>query len=642
MRFRLARQPGIPILLGTILYALLLLPAVAPQRLAQSTGVLWDRIGRDMISHAPVIALALDPEDPYLVLAGAYHDPGLYRTTDGGQCWTANVQGLGGVSVFALQLDPTDRQTAYAGATNGLYRSTDGGASWQPDAPDLPYAAVYALAMDRSGSLYVGTEGHGLYVSTDAGRTVTRVGEELAEKSILALALDLAGRTIVAGTSGQGLYMSHDSGRSWQQAPELQGSFVSHVALEPAGPSGFACSRDGLWRTLDKGHSWIRSDSDIQGRVNVVCFHPKDSHVVYAGTARGGVFRSVDGGGHWQQTASLKRAIYTIAVHPGDPQRMYAGTWDSVYSSSDGGLGWVQINRGLGAVPIDALAADKQDLQVLYAGNTFDGVYVSTDGGASWVKCGDGLEEAEGGLGVLSLAIPDTKHDLLYAGTDGRGVYVSADGGETWSSTGSGLQVGIGAIVVHPQDERHLYVRAFYDRVYESTDGGVSWIPRWDGMSDEEEIVSLAIDTANPTTLYAGGEDGLYMTTDGAASWKKVGLQGCTVFCVAIDPGDRALIYAGTTDGLYRTHDGGLSWQPWGRAIMGITVSALAVDPQNPHIIYAGTKYHGCWWSKDGGRTWLPANDGLSTSSVNSLIIRPGGDILYAATPDGLYRGLVQ
>lgn len=642
MRYRIVRQPSITLLLAAILYALLVLPAVAPQRSPQPSGVLWERIGQEMISHAPVITLAVDPEDPDLVLAGAYHEPGLYRTTDGGQSWTVNTQGLEGLCVFALQLDPTDRLTAYIGATDGLYRSTDGGNSWQPVAADLPIAAVYALAMDRTGRLYVGTEGHGLYVSMDGGRTLTRVGEGLAENSILSLALDASGLTIVAGTGGEGLYVSHDGGLSWQQVPELQGSFVSHVVVEPQGEAGFACGRDGLWQTDDGLHSWTRTDTGFPDRVNVVVFHPADSRTVYAATARGNLFRSDDGGRTWSQSASLKKAIYTIAVHPGHPQRMYAGAWDGIYTSSDGGLSWVQINRGLGTVPIEALALDKQDRQVLYAGNTFDAVYVSTDGGVSWAKSGDGLDEAERGYGVLSLAIPDANHDLLYAGTDGRGVYVRADGAETWSPTGPGLQVGIGAIAVHPHDERHLYIRAFFDRVYESTDGGVSWSPRWDGMSNEEEIVSLAIDTANPSTLYAGSEDGLYLTTDGAASWNKVGLHGRTVFCVAIDPWDPALVYAGTTDGLYRSNDGGLSWHPWGREMMGITVSALALDPENPGVIYAGTKYHACWWSKDGGRTWLPANDGLHASSVDTLIIRPGGDILYAATPDGLYRGLVQ
>jgi photosystem II stability/assembly factor-like uncharacterized protein len=208
--------------------------------------------------------------------------------------------------------------------------------------------------------------------------------------------------------------------------------------------------------------------------------------------------------------------------------------------------------------------------------------------------------------------------------------------------TGTGLQTGIGAIAVHPGDESHIYVRAFYDRVYESTDGGNSWHPCWEGMSEELEIISLTMDGQHPSVLCAGSEDGLYITNDGASSWRRAGLEGMTVFCVAIHPHDRDLVYAGTTRGVYRSSDGGRTWKRWGQDLTQITVSALVLKPHDPHTMFAGTKYHGCLWSEDGGRTWLPASDGLAVSTVDSLVFHPDGDLLYAGTPDGVYRGVVQ
>ncbi len=595
-----------------------------------------------MTSHAPVVALALALDDPDVVLAGAYHDPGLYATTTGGESWSPSVRGLESLSVFALQPDSADSRIVYLGATNGLYRSADGGDSWQEIADELPNAPVYALAMGNGGRLYVGTDDHGLYVSTDGGRTVALASQELIETTILSLAIDESAHTIVAGTSGEGLYVSHNEGGTWNQVPELDGSFISHVALDPGSTSGFACSRDGLWQTQDNGHSWTRADTGLQGRVNVVVFHPADSQTLLAGTARGDLFRSNDGGGTWEQWASLKRAIYTIAVHRTHRERVYVGAWDGVYSTSDGGLSWQQRNQGLGSVPIETLVVDQQDPRLLWAGNTFDGVYRSTDGGVSWARTAGGLLEGESGYGILSLAIPQSRNRLLYAGTDGRGVYVSADGGDTWAPAGTALQAGIGAIAVVPGEERHIYVRVFYDRVYESRDAGVSWWPRWEGMSDELEIISLTIDGQRPSILYAGSEDGMYITSDGASSWRGAGLRGMSVFCVAIHPHDRDLLYAGTTRGVYRSDDGGLSWHQWGEGLKEITVSALVLDPYDPLTLYAGTKYHGCFRSEDGGRTWLPASDGLAVSSVESLVIHPEGVLLYAGTSDGVYRGSVQ
>jgi photosystem II stability/assembly factor-like uncharacterized protein len=642
MREHEAPHTLLTVLGAAILAGLLVLPAVARPTTPDPGGVVWERLGQEMITHAPIVTLSVDPYNLDSVLAGAYHDPGLYRTANGGGSWTSVTGGLEGLSVFALQRDPGNRQQIYLGSTNGLYRSTDGGDSWERVAEDLPYAPVYALAMDHRGRLYMGTDEHGLYLSTDAGENVAPMGEALAARTILSLALDQAGQTILASSSGEGLYISRDAGASWSKVTEVGDAFVSYVALDADGMRGFACSRDGLWRTLDNGYSWLRCDTDVHGRVNVVSFHPRDNRTLYAGTATGNVYYSSDGGDHWEYAASLTRAIYAIVVHPGHPERLYAGAWDGVYVSSDGGLNWTPINRGLGSVPIDALVMDQQDPRLLYAGNTYDGVYKSEDGGVSWARAVDGLEESGRAHGVLSLAAPASSSGLLYAGTDGRGVYVSADGGETWAPAGTGLEIGIGAIAVHPEDHQHVYVRAFYDRVYESNDGGLTWQPRWEGMSNEEEIISLAIDTFDPSILYAGSEDGLYVTTNGAASWIKVGLEGRTVYCVAVHDQDRNLIYAGTTDGLFRSNDGGQSWYAWGEALSGITISALVLDSTDPHTIYAGTKYHGCFRSDDGGRTWFPSSDGLLSPTINTLLLHPDGGLLFAATPDGVYRGTVK
>jgi hypothetical protein len=102
------------------------------------------------------------------------------------------------------------------------------------------------------------------------------------------------------------------------------------------------------------------------------------------------------------------------------------------------------------------------------------------------------------------------------------------------------------------------------------------------------------------------------------------------------------VLYAGVTDGLYRSQDSGMNWEPWGKELQEMTVSALVVDPTDSRTIYAGTKYYGFLWSNDGGRTWHAANEGLGCSSIDVLVIHPSGRLLYAATPDGIYQGIVR
>jgi hypothetical protein len=131
------------------------------------------------------------------------------------------------------------------------------------------------------------------------------------------------------------------------------------------------------------------------------------------------------------------------------------------------------------------------------------------------------------------------------------------------------------------------------------------------------------------------------VSRDGAAFWRKTGLGGQTVFCLAFDATDTDVLYAGATDGLHRSQDGGGSWEPWGKDLQEITVSALAVDSTDGRTIYAGTKYHGFFLSDDRGLTWQAANEGLGSPSIDVLVVHPRDRLLYAGTPDGVYRGVV-
>ncbi len=104
------RERAVTLLLLAAFVLPLLVPVFWRHREAQAPWVVWERIDQEMISHAPVIALATDSADPQVVYAGAHHDPGLYETTDGAESWRALNHGLEGLAVFALLIDPRDSQ----------------------------------------------------------------------------------------------------------------------------------------------------------------------------------------------------------------------------------------------------------------------------------------------------------------------------------------------------------------------------------------------------------------------------------------------------------------------------------------------------------------------------------------------------
>ena len=116
------------------------------------------------------MALAAAGGNPETLYAGSMR-AGVLKSTDGGRSWAPSSTGLGSRAVLALAIDPSARQTLYAGLENGLYKSIDGGASWSklpfpgentvtlavsPSQPDV----VLAIAVkDRQGSVYRSPDG---------------------------------------------------------------------------------------------------------------------------------------------------------------------------------------------------------------------------------------------------------------------------------------------------------------------------------------------------------------------------------------------------------------------------------------------------------------------------------------------------
>src|SRR5262249_43458309 len=176
------------------------------------------------------------PDDPSIVYAGrgGSDKRGLYESTDGGTTWQNLTEGLEGVDVGAVALDPLHRTTLYIGTFGeGLFKSTDGGASWQPASKGVPRITVKgttaagrpaswrltvpitALAIDpaRPTTLYAATSGKGVLRSTDAGANWHPFNAGLTSLDLTTLAIDASGRTLYAGTMNGGVVAFHTRAR---------------------------------------------------------------------------------------------------------------------------------------------------------------------------------------------------------------------------------------------------------------------------------------------------------------------------------------------------------------------------------------------------------------------------------------------
>src|SRR5437660_744723 len=142
-------------------------------------------------------------------------------------------------------------------------------------------------------------------------------------------------------------------------------------------------------------------------------------------------------------------------------------------------------------------------------------------------------------------------------------------------------------------------------------------------------IRSLAIDPQSSTTLYASVEgvdvngaptvEGVFKSTDEGATWSAVntGLTNLTVISLAIDSQTPTTLYAGTAgSGAFKSTDAGGSWTAVNSGLPTtiLSVEVLALDPQTPTILYAGTFRDGVFKTTNGAATWSAVNTGLTNT----------------------------
>ena len=114
----------------------------------------------------------------------------------------------------------------------------------------------------------------------------------------------------------------------------------------------------------------------------------------------------------WATNGPEGGRISALAIDPGTPDTLYAGTYGGVYKSTDGGGNWNAVNDGLYAERVYALTIDPDTPDTLYAG-TDRGPHKSTDGGESWSAAYDGMSP----ILVNALAIdPDNAWVYYYMG----------------------------------------------------------------------------------------------------------------------------------------------------------------------------------------------------------------------------------
>lgn len=334
---------------------------------------------------------------------------------------------------------------------------------------------------------------------------------------------------------------------------------------------------------------------NIGGRTRALVIDPGNPDVMYAGGVAGGVWKTIDGGAHWNATDDfmLNLAVVSLAMDPDDSDVIYAGTGEGVFPNNafmqglgifktvDGGANWNQLPGTVNGVPngafhyVNKVLVSPNDSDRIYAA-TRTGVWRSSDAGATWtVSLANPFYlsapyTSQGStVGATDLVIrTDTDPDMLFAAfgnAQADGLFRSFDGGNTWETYSVPSNQGRTTIALAPSDQDIMYLLmadngtggAFGSilDVYRSDDGGDSFTSQLDfdhqfspwllsnlilatGCLEGDTYSQgwydniIAVDPVDPDTVWVGGVD-MFRSDDGGQTF---GIPAYWIFYTVFPP----------------------------------------------------------------------------------------------------------
>ncbi|HEY6392343.1 MAG TPA: hypothetical protein VIX89_13745 [Bryobacteraceae bacterium] len=386
--------------------------------------------------------------------------------------------------------------------------------------------------------------------------------------------------------------------------------------------------------------------ASMGGRITDVEGIPGNPAMVYAATASGGLFKTVNGGTTWTPIFDRQSTISIgdIAIDPNNSDVVWVGTGeanarnsvsfgDGVYKTLDGGKTW--RNLGLRDTHhISRIVINPLNTNIAYVAalghntgpNEERGVFMTTDGGETWKK----VLYIDAEHGCADLDIDVNNPNILYAtmwrfdrkpwrfisGSEKTGVFRSTDGGRAWKQLSNGLPKSFGRIGVRvaASNSNVVYV------IGETNDGTLF---RSDDRGEHFRMMTrnpvvvgrglyyshLTIDPTDENRLYSIGMR-LSTSIDGGRNWRGVagGIHG-DFHTVWVDPKNPSRIWIGEDGGLAVSYDRAENWE----AILNIPIGQfyqIHADNRAPfYYIQGGLQDNGTWSGPSRTRTGGILND---------------------------------
>jgi photosystem II stability/assembly factor-like uncharacterized protein len=363
------------------------------------------------------------------------------------------------------------------------------------------------------------------------------------------------------------------------------------------------------------------------GRISDFAFNPKNFNEYYVAVSSGGVWKTVNGGTTYEPIFDGQGSFSTgcVTLDAKNTNVVWVGTGennnqrsvaygDGVYKSEDGGSTWrnmgLKTSEHIGKIIIDPSNSDivyVAAIGPLWKEGGERGVYKTVDGGKSWTQilkidehtgANDLIMDPRNPETLYAAAFQRRRHDYGYvSGGPGSGIYKTVDGGKTWTKANSGLPSGdLGRIglTISPADPEFIYaiVDASKDEgVYRTTNRAASWQKMSSHNNGGNYYNEIIADPVNPHRIYTMGY-AISMSDDGGKTIKPIDEKWKHVdnHALWINPTNTNHLISGCDGGIYETRDGAKTWE-YKPNLPIIQFYKVEVDNTEPfYFIYGGTQ----------------------------------------------------